>query len=281
MAGGAICVKDVFGGGAMTDDSATLPAAASADDMSRQGMAAAVKPDPVWVDAWSAIMVEDGAEEPNRFGAATDDASIPAAMRRRLGPYARLAVSCGLAVTTPQSDIVYCSRYGDVALASRLLSDLIISSPLSPAAFSLSVHNAVPGVMDLARVSRVGHTAIAAGPDSLSAGFCEAWAKLESAPETNITLIYADYELPTIYSAFSTYACRGIALALSLNKVRSSHSLASLTLNTDKTRGHPIEAPASDRLVQSLIETLQSDQACDFSWISNGLQWSLDVAGHG
>lgn len=235
----------------------------------------------VWVETWAAIIVDRASGAPNRFGVETDDAQIPAAIRRRLGPYARLAVSCGLAVTTPHSDIVYCSRYGDVSLASRLLSDLVISSPLSPAAFSLSVHNAVPGVMDLARVSRIGHTAIAAGPDSLSAGFCEAWGKLGAKPDANITLLYADYALPTIYSEFSTYRSEGIALALSLNKGRTSSSIASLTLGNEQAQGHHIKEPASDVLVQSLINAFQSTPPRDLSWSSQGQHWSIQVAGHG
>ncbi len=231
----------------------------------------------VYVESWTAIVLDDVDGTPQRLGARAEEDAIPAALRRRLGPYARMAVSCGLGVSSADADIVFCSRYGDVHLAYRLLADLVEGGLLSPAGFSLSVHNAVPGVMDLARKSRVGHTAVAAGTESLSAGLCEAWGKLSEQPETKVTVLYAEYALPEIYRDFSASSTEGIALALSLSARRPAHFHGCLKLERGAEVAASLHAPDSEILARALVGRLDENDSRKLHWQSRGLCWSYSA----
>jgi len=228
----------------------------------------------MFVDSWAAIVLDSADGMAQRLGGCAEEGTIPAALRRRLGPFGRMAVSCALGVSTEDSDIVFCSRYGDVNLAYRLLVDLVEEGPLSPAGFSLSVHNAVPGAVDLVRKSRVGHTAIAAGSESLSAGLCEVLGKLMDRPDVRAMLLYAEYALPPIYREFSTSPTEGIALALSLSAVATAKSCGCLKIEGDDG-ALSFQAPDSEVLARALISSLSGMEPCKIRWNSRGLVWSF------
>lgn len=229
----------------------------------------------VYVESWAAVTLGalDGAVL-RRSGACAEDSIIPAAHRRRLGPYGRLAVTCGLSIAaTDSSDLVFCSQYGDVGLAHKLLTELAAGGLLSPAAFSLSVHNAAPGVMDLVRKSRVGHTAIAAGTQSLSAGLVESWGKLVENPDRKIALVYADCALPEIYREFSDMKMGGGALAMTLSAQRPDR-LAGRFVREAKSTNGVLDAPVSEDLAALLTCALEGS-GTSVHWRSRGLQWSF------
>lgn len=228
----------------------------------------------MFVESWAAVVLERPDGLPQRLGSCAEEGAIPAALRRRLGPFGRMAVSCALGVSTEDSDIVFCSRYGDVGLAYRLLVDLVEEGPLSPAGFSLSVHNAVPGAVDLVRKSRVGHTAIAAGSESLSAGLCEVLGKLTDRPNVRAMLLYAEYALPPIYREFSTSSTEGIALALSLSTVATAKSSGCLKIESDDG-ALSFQAPDSEVLARALIGSLGGMEPREIRWNSRGLTWSF------
>lgn len=227
-----------------------------------------------YVESWAAVTLSalDGAAQ--RSGACAEDSIIPAAHRRRLGPYGRLAVTCGLSIAAADSsDLVFCSQYGDVDLAHKLLTELVAGGLLSPAAFSLSVHNAAPGVMDLVRKSCIGHTAIAAGTQSLSAGLVESWAKLAENPDRKIALVYADCALPEIYREFSDMKMGGTALAMTLSAKKPDRPSGRFVLEA-KSADDALDAPCSEDLAGLLSSTLDGSGTC-VRWRSRGLQWSF------
>jgi hypothetical protein len=203
---------------------------------------------------------------------------IPAGHRRRLNAYGRMAVSCGLSVTDADcSDIVFCSRYGDIDLAYRLLQALGNAELMSPAAFSLSVHNAVPGVMDLVRKSKVGHTAIAAGLQSLSAGLAEVWAKILANAERKVTLVFAEGELPAELKPFSDAEMPGSALAMTLSARQSERAAGRIMLVEAGSEAEMLDEPSSERLVQGMVAALSEGAAEALRWRSRGLRWSFEA----
>lgn len=238
-----------------------------------------LQPETLYVDAWAGLLLE-GDLEAQHLGRSVSDASIPAALRRRLGPYGRMAISCGLGVMSAESDIVFCSRFGDVSLAYRLLDDLVDHNPISPAGFTLSVHNAVPAVMDLVRENRQGHTAIAAGSQSLSSGLLETWGRLAEHPEGTITFLYADYALPEIFADIMPTSTKGISLALTLRSSASEASLASIHLATPGRVAEAIDTIDSEVLARRLFTLLGDDGADSFAWQSRGVAWSIEKVAH-
>lgn len=97
--------------------------------------------------------------------------------------------------------LVFASRYGDAARSLELLTALARGEPVSPAAFSLSVHNAIGGMYSIARGDRAHHLAVAAGQASAAAALVEAVALLvDGAPE--VMVVCYDAPLPGAYAQF-------------------------------------------------------------------------------
>jgi hypothetical protein len=168
------------------------------------------------VDEWAAIVHHAG--ERKVMGAAAEVSTIPANQRRRMPAFILDAALCSLPLlqSRPESDLVYCSCYGDLGITVELLTDLLRKELLSPAKFSISVHNAPAGMIGLA-LNRIGnHTAVAAGADSLASGLTEAYARLASGEADCVVLLHAEAQLPPIYREFDQDG-PSIFLALSLN----------------------------------------------------------------
>lgn len=237
-------------------------------------------PEAVHVGSWAAILCgPEGAEE--RLGACAAEKDIPAGLRRRLGPLGKMGVACGLGVAPDgDADIVFCSRHGDIPLAHQLLAALVEGEPMSPAGFSMSVHNTVPGVIDLARKAKVGHTAIAAGTQTLSAGLVEAWLRLAARPHLDIVLVYAETPLPELYSQFADSELGGTALALRLSASAEEGSSFSLRLGGDAAPASPVlNEPHAEFLAREIVARLRSDTGPDnLQWRSQGFCWSLGSA---
>lgn len=233
-----------------------------------------------YIASWAAVSVDAAGKSAQRFGECAEESIVPAALRRRLGVFGRMAVTCGLSVAAAEtSDLVFCSRYGDVDLAYKLLSDVVTGGLMSPAGFSLSVHNAVPGVMDLARKNRIGHTAVAAGSQSLSAGLAEAWGKLAENPHEKIALVFAEAPLPAIYAEKSESLERGLAIAFTLSAVRPEKICGSLVLDLATiTPTNILDAPTSDTLARLMIEVLGAPAAGNgINWQSRGTRWTFQA----
>jgi hypothetical protein len=147
---------------------------------------------------------------------AGDLAAIPAAIRRRAPAFEVNALACAAHVMTASSELVFCSRYGNQIAASVMLQALAQSELLSPTAFSMSVHNAAPGVAVQVRGLRVAHTAIAAGQASLAAGAVESYARLATGEADEVVLAYADVPLPAFYEELDAETAGGLFLALRL-----------------------------------------------------------------
>ena len=233
----------------------------------------------VYVKSWAAVMLDQASGELQEFGCFENKGIIPAGTSRRLGAFGKMAIGCGLSVSgSDSSDLVFCSRFGDLDIAYRLLRDLSVGGLLSPAAFSNSVHNAVPGVMDLVRKSKVGHTAIAAGTQSLSAGFAECWAKLVSTPDQDVSLVLAEGVLPDELLRFSPDDSNGIALAMTLSAHRPANVAGHFKLISDARSGI-LDEPVSSVLALAIVKELdrQAQPGGGLYWRSRGLSWSFEA----
>lgn len=154
------------------------------------------------VEAWSAILYAD--DERRLMGAVGTANDLPSSLRRRMPGFILDATLCSLPLLRdrPESDLVYCSCNGDLAITADLLTDLFRGELLSPAKFSISVHNAPAGMVGLAFAQIGNHTAIAGGPDSLAAGLTDAYARLATGEAETVVLVFAEACLPEIYREF-------------------------------------------------------------------------------
>jgi len=144
---------------------------------------------------------------------------VPAMQRRRLSPFAKLALHCALTaadecLTTVPS--VFASRHGDLAKTSKLISDVAAQELLSPTQFGLSVHNAVGGLFSIYTGNKAPLTAISAGEDTFFVAILDALAKLKANNYQQILLVYTETLVPQMYQQYIAQDEVSIACALLL-----------------------------------------------------------------
>ena len=97
--------------------------------------------------------------------------------RRRLTGVERAALSVAWKVRTEgEIPVVFASRWGEIGVTVKLMTQFHAEGEMSPAGFSASVHNAAPGAFSLLTGNRASYTAIAARERSLEAGLLETLA---------------------------------------------------------------------------------------------------------
>ncbi len=132
--------------------------------------------------------------------------SVDPLLRRRLSPLARATLAVGerLLGADQSARLVFASRHGDLRRTADLLQALAEDEPLSPTSFSLSVHNALPGLWSIARHDLSPSVAIAAGDESFAWGLVETLSQATVHPESRVLLLYADEPMVGPYACFES-----------------------------------------------------------------------------
>lgn len=94
-------------------------------------------------------------------------AHVPKALKRRLGKlgYNVLSVMdlCSQTDDSDDTTWVVSSRHGDTNRMGRLFQSIADKELLSPTDFSMSVHNALPGMHSIKTINTSMHTAMSGG----------------------------------------------------------------------------------------------------------------------
>jgi hypothetical protein len=166
--------------------------------------------------------------------AVTADTVTPSLLRRRVSPLGQQALKAAWALPdVAVAPMVFCSRHGEFGRTLSILDSLVSRAEVSPADFTLSVHNALAGLLSIACANRQGHTMIAAGAESFGFGMLEALARLAERPDEPVLLVYFDERLPVPFDAFDDNATQPIALAMTLSVSGGER----LTLDTHPANG--------------------------------------------
>lgn len=174
---------------------------------------------------------------------------LPALMRRRLSPLGRNALGAAcLQPSVGTARYIFSSRHGEFIRTRAILQSIAAGAELSPTDFSMSVHHALAGILSIAHHNHSGHTAIAAGTESLFLAMTEAAACLTDAPHQPVLLLHYDEALPEEYAPFDTMAQTSV-LALCLET--SGGVDMSLTM-TDKQQTEASPIPAATAFWQFL-----------------------------
>jgi hypothetical protein len=197
---------------------------------------------PFRISAWAAWSNTAWAAWPE--GNVADPARpLPASLRRRVTATGRKALEAAwtvLAHAAAEPRLVLCSRHGEYERTLSILESLAEDGTVSPADFSLSVHHALAGLLSIATTNRAGHTAIAAGPDSLGFGLLEAAAAVAEDGRPAL-LVYFDEPLSIIYGPLPGDVAGSIALAMLL--VPEGGEAMSLEMVAAEHRGAQAQAP--------------------------------------
>ena len=196
---------------------------------------------------WSAWLAGETAGAAH---AQPDVNQLPALLRRRLDRLGRMALHtawpCLEGLNAAQ--FVFASRDGSLARTLELLTALAHNEPLSPAVFSVSVHNGTTGLSSIARGDRSAATAIAAGRDSLGMGLLEA-ACLISAGAQHVVMCYADQNLPPPYDTAPGRGAQHRPFSISL-------LLGPVTAERESCRLTPSAQPAAENPEVALLRFL-------------------------
>jgi len=131
---------------------------------------------------------------------------LPPMQRRRLSPMARQVFACTWGVAAQGSatmPLVFASRHGETTASFRLLQTLASDAPVSPTAFCLSVHNAVPAQWSIVRRETAESVALSAEGDGLEHAFIEA-ALLLAAGHDEVLVVIAEERPPDAYGPWIT-----------------------------------------------------------------------------
>jgi hypothetical protein len=162
---------------------------------------------------------------------------IPAMQRRRLSPFAKLALHCALnaadeCLTNVPS--VFASRHGDIAKTAKLISDTAAKEVLSPTQFGLSVHNAVGGLFSIYTGNKAPLTAISAGEDTFFTALIDALCKLSANDYSHILVVFTETHVPEIYQRYIAQHEVDIACALLLSKAVSGEEVFNLSIEANE-----------------------------------------------
>lgn len=151
--------------------------------------------------------------------------ALPAILRRRVTAVGQMAFRTVCALSVPDAArFIFCSRHGEFQRTLGILTALATGEPVSPAEFSLSVHNALAGLLSIAWHNRAGHTTIAAGADSFRSALIEAASSLIEQPDEPVLLVYFEDRLPGPYGEVADSDDTCVALAMVLAAPRHAAS---------------------------------------------------------
>lgn len=145
-------------------------------------------------------------------------AGVPAIQRRRLGKLARTVFHVLSKCTEPDTDepVIFSSYLGEIQRTYAILNSIAANEEVSPAAFSLSVHNAIGGQWSVIRNVKAPILALAPPSNSPVPALLEAIGILEEAVYSAVNVVFYEEEYPAFFAAFFDSAPGPSALALRL-----------------------------------------------------------------
>jgi Beta-ketoacyl synthase, N-terminal domain len=189
-------------------------------------------PERVTRDSWMAW-----AGQPVVAGAAATPAPLPLGLRRRVSPVGQrmmaACLDCGDAVKTAR--YVFASRHGELTRTVSIMESLAAKELPSPADFSLSVHNALAGLLSIHTRNTAGHTALAAGPDTFSYALIDAIGGLADEPGRPVLVCFGDDVMSGPFARFSGDD-QGLPMVLALVLATPGPGDDALTLTAEHDR---------------------------------------------
>jgi|GEM_PF-4979707 len=191
---------------------------------------------------------------------------IPKNMKRRCSHLSRLALSVALEISQEAlpNYSVFASRHGEIGRTLSLLEDIYKKQPLSPTAFSQSVHNTACGLYTIAHQARLRSTSLSAGKNTAKMAFVEAYNEILKNPQHSVQITVFDQKLPPRYQASMTLETFDFAFSLIIAQgPELSDSEPHEALRCDRNRQNEVQKYPELRLMEILS---QSTPAAHFPW---------------
>jgi hypothetical protein len=174
--------------------------------------------------------------------------NVPPMQKRRLGKLARLVFAAvdearqGCA----QGPVIFSSMMGEIHRTQGILESIATDQPVSPAAFSLSVHNAIAGLWSMLRGNTAPMVALSPPVGSPVPALIEACGMLLEDQPDGVTVVFFEEDFPAFYQPFEAGPSDAFALALHLQNPSDEQSEQDgPTLNLDLLpQGRDAQCPA-------------------------------------
>ncbi|MDO6618480.1 beta-ketoacyl synthase chain length factor [Pseudomonadota bacterium] len=193
---------------------------------------------------------------------------VPAMQRRRFSRLTKMMLTAAYQCAPADNcRSVFASRHGELTRTLGLLQDIVIKEPLSPLAFSQSVHNTASGIYGIVTGNTAASTSIAAGEETLAQAMVEVFAQLAENPEP-ILMVFADDPVPPIYNQYTHEAELPLAMGLYLAPAQSSaNKVAQLTLTSNQRLDPSADTISSIQLIKAIASGQGlSGQQCQYHW---------------
>lgn len=145
---------------------------------------------------------------------------VPPMVRRRLTLWGAMAVEVAFQCEDALEEdmpTVFASRHGDTHRTYELLANIAEQAPLSPTAFSLSVHNSSSGIFSITAKLFANAIAMAASKETLGHAFIEV-NNLLNQGHKKVLLVHSDLPLADFYQDYADEIEQPHAFALVLEK---------------------------------------------------------------
>jgi hypothetical protein len=157
---------------------------------------------------------------------------LPPLIRRRCSPLGRIALTTAFTCCGDEEldrcSTVFASRHGNINESIDLLERLAQQQPLSPTAFSHTVHNAQAALFSLAARNVHTSNSVAAQADTFGCAWLEALALLEREPERPVLIVMADVPLAPDFAHLvdEPEASYGLALLIAASEAGGALAFA-------------------------------------------------------
>lgn len=148
--------------------------------------------------------------------------TVPKMLQRRLSPLARVVFNAAEQCLFEGEKLptVFSSAHGELCKSLEMLKAIQANDELSPAAFSLSVHNAISGLYSIAYANRQEITVIAPGFEGIAPAFIEGLGLLHEGAEAVALMLYdepiADFYPVSPFNLDAQFPC-ALSLKITLN----------------------------------------------------------------
>jgi hypothetical protein len=197
--------------------------------------------------------------------------SIPPIQRRRLSPLARVVfhVLEKCSVSPADEIVIFSSRMGEIQRTQTILDTLASDEPVSPTAFSLSVHNAIAGLWSIVHGVRCPLLALAPSNGSPVPALLEAYGHLVEKYAKNVTIVCYEESLPDFYAPYLSSSFGINAIALRITQPGSANLTLKLSQEDPDGTGESVG-------FHELIEVLHQNETHG-KFIDPGGCWSIEI----
>ena len=219
---------------------------------------------------WKSQKLNNIAKEQNflSVGEDPDVSSIPPLLRRRLNLLGRACANEILQHIKKDENIpvVYCSQHGDIERTFGILSKAAKGEPTSPMNFSLSVHNAILGVLSIHLGLTSSISSISSEQHGLVPVLLEAMGIIISGAD-KVLCVLCDVVLPAIYFDEQSLPRNSYAISFIVTKSEG------INLNLKQSEDE-VNTKKNKQMPTVLIKFLSSEKN-EIHLNHNGLKWKL------